>query len=185
MRIIAGKHRSRALMTLQGDNTRPTLDQVKESCFNKMGQYFDGGIVLDLFSGCGNIGLECISRGFEKAVMVDINPSAVKVIQANVDMLHETSACDVICGSYTSAIQKYQGVHFDLIYIDPPYEKTDYYNESIAALLAADCIGDNTLIVLEAGKDFVFDWKRFSLQLRYEKQYRKNKLIYLRKDNHE
>ena len=62
MRITAGKHRSRVLKSLEGDNTRPTTDKVKEAVFSKLGPYFEGGSILDLFGGSGAISLEAISR---------------------------------------------------------------------------------------------------------------------------
>lgn len=181
MRIIAGIHRSRVLKTLVGELTRPTLDQVKESCFNKMGQYFNGGIVLDLFSGCGNIGLECISRGFDKAIMVDVNPSACSIINENVALLKEESKCKVICASYQQAIEQLKCIHFDFIYIDPPYGNVNDYFQSLNLLFKWDCIGNNTLIVLETDSQLELDLSDFPLEIRYEKKYRKAKLIYLRR----
>ena len=63
MRIVAGKFRSRVIEAVDGDATRPTLDKVKEAVFSRIGPYFDGGEMLDLFGGSGNMSLEAISRG--------------------------------------------------------------------------------------------------------------------------
>ena len=79
MRIVAGKHRSRKIEAVPGMNTRPTLDKVKEGVFSSLGTYFDGGWFLDLFSGSGNMALEAISRGIEKAVMVDMSFDFIRV----------------------------------------------------------------------------------------------------------
>ncbi len=81
MRIIAGKHRSRILKTLEGNNTRPMMDRMKESVFNTIGPYFDGGISLDLFGGSGALSLEGLSRGIEKAYITEISRDALKVIK--------------------------------------------------------------------------------------------------------
>ena len=78
MRIIAGEFRGRSLDTLRSNHTRPTLDQVKEGLFNALGQFFTGEVVLDLYAGSGNLGLEAISRGCDKAVFVDASLPAVK-----------------------------------------------------------------------------------------------------------
>lgn len=120
VRIIAGKHRSRRLKTLQTMQTRPTLDQIKESFFNWIGPYFEDKTLLDGFSGSGSIGLEFISRYGEKAVMVEKHPQAVATILENVAALHETASTQVIRGDLLTALLTLNET-FDFIYLDPPY----------------------------------------------------------------
>lgn len=86
MRIISGKYAKRNLYTLKSNKTRPTSDKVKESLFNSLGQFFTGGQVLDLYAGSGALGIEAVSRGFDHAVLVDINYAAVEIIKKNVDL---------------------------------------------------------------------------------------------------
>ena len=81
MRIIAGKHKSRKLNTLEGLNTRPMTDRMKESVFNTIGPYFDDDVVLDLFGGSGALSLESISRGASKAYIVEKNFEAANNIK--------------------------------------------------------------------------------------------------------
>ena len=71
MRIIAGKNKSRKLLTLDGLDTRPMTDRMKESLFNTIGPYFDGDIVLDLFGGSGALSLEALSRGCKFSYIVE------------------------------------------------------------------------------------------------------------------
>ena len=85
MRIISGKARGTKLYTLEGTNTRPTLDRVKESIFNIIQSEIDGAQVLDLFAGSGAIGLECLSRGAEKAVLCDKSKEAIDIIKKNIE----------------------------------------------------------------------------------------------------
>lgn len=68
MRVVAGEYGGRRLKSLAGDNTRPTTDKVKGAIFNMLGQYLDGGVVLDLFSGSGGLAIEAVSRGADHAV---------------------------------------------------------------------------------------------------------------------
>ena len=68
MRIIAGSRKSRSIKALPGQNTRPTLDVVKEALFASIGPWIDDKLILDLFAGSGNIGLEALSRGAEHVV---------------------------------------------------------------------------------------------------------------------
>ena len=85
MRIISGKCRGLNLETLSGDNTRPTLDRVKESVFNILGNIFFDLSVLDLFAGSGALGLEALSRGAKSCDFVDLSKDAIKVIKKNID----------------------------------------------------------------------------------------------------
>ena len=84
MRIIAGTARRRPLETLDGDEiTRPTAERVKEGLFSAIQFELEGRRVLDLFSGCGQLALEALSRGAESAVLIDGNVKAVEVIKKN------------------------------------------------------------------------------------------------------
>ena len=83
MRVIAGKAGSIPLKCLEGINTRPTTDRIKETLFNMISDQIPGCSFLDLFSGSGAIGIEALSRGAEKAVFVEKNRAAVNVIREN------------------------------------------------------------------------------------------------------
>ena len=88
MRIISGKARGTKLYTLEGQNTRPTLDRVKESLFNILQPQIPESIFLDLFSGSGAIGLEAVSRGAKKAILCDKEKSAIQIIKKNIEKTH-------------------------------------------------------------------------------------------------
>ena len=83
MRIISGKAKGTKLYTLEGTNTRPTLDRVKESIFNIIQNEIEGAKILDLFSGSGAIGLEAASRGAKKVILCDKSKDAIKIIEKN------------------------------------------------------------------------------------------------------
>ena len=85
MRIIAGEKRGTKLYTLEGLNTRPTLDRVKESLFNIIQSKIRDSIFLDLFAGSGAIGLEAVSRGAKKAILCDSNKQAIQIIKKNIE----------------------------------------------------------------------------------------------------
>ena len=87
MRIVAGNFRSRRIEAPRSDQTRPTLDKVREAVFNRIGPYFEGGVMLDLFAGSGAVGLEALSRGMERVVFVDRSMEAVDVIRRNIAAL--------------------------------------------------------------------------------------------------
>ncbi len=86
MRVVSGEYGGRTLKTLEGKNTRPTGDKVRAAIFSMLGQYFEGGLVLDLYSGSGGLAIEAISRGCDRAIMVEKDRQAQQVIQTNIDM---------------------------------------------------------------------------------------------------
>ena len=83
MRVIAGSARGCRLKELEGMETRPTTDRVKESLFNIIQFDIEGRKVLDLFAGTGQLGIECLSRGAESAVFVDRRADVIKLIREN------------------------------------------------------------------------------------------------------
>ncbi|MFA6843334.1 MAG: RsmD family RNA methyltransferase, partial [Bacilli bacterium] len=100
MRIIAGKYRGRKLYTLEGANTRPMTDRMKETVFNVIGPYFPEWSVLDLFGGSGALSLESLSRGARHAVIVDKEKLAYDVIMKNVNMLTAETDTNVMLTDY-------------------------------------------------------------------------------------
>lgn len=125
MRIVAGEFRSRMIKAVEGDATRPTSDKIKEAIFSRIGPYFAGGRMLDLFGGSGNMGLEALSRGMDEVYFCDMNYKAIKTIKANAASLGVEKRCHIIKGDYQMMLQKMVQEHqtFDFIYIDPPYRK--------------------------------------------------------------
>lgn len=158
MRVIAGTHRSRKLDTLDGDATRPTSDKIKGAIFSKIGPYFDGGAVLDLFSGSGSIALEAISRGMDKAYCIDASSKACKVIQTNVRLLKEDSKVTILQKKAQDAITilESKGEKFDFIYMDPPYA-LDHQQEILYQVMDANLLSDEGYIVVESLKEVTFD----------------------------
>lgn len=83
LRVIAGTAKGRRLKQVPGDGTRPIMDRVKESLFNILGTDIEEASVLDLFAGTGGVGIEALSRGAARAVLVEGNRAAIQVIQEN------------------------------------------------------------------------------------------------------
>ena len=124
MRVIAGSARRLLLKTVDGMDTRPTTDRIKETLFNMLQPQIPGCQFLDLFSGSGAIGIEALSRGADLAVMIENNPQAVTCIRENLGTtrLEERAvvmACDVMTG-----LKRLEGhdYRFDLVFMDPPYD---------------------------------------------------------------
>lgn len=125
MRIITGSAKGTKLKTPQGFNTRPTADRIKESLFNILGPKIKDALVLDLFAGTGNLGLEALSRGARRSVFVDHNSTSVSVIKENsvrTKLMEKTEVCrgDVL---KTLLRLKHEKRFFDIIFCDPPYNE--------------------------------------------------------------
>nr|WP_330362406.1 16S rRNA (guanine(966)-N(2))-methyltransferase RsmD [[Clostridium] dakarense] len=87
MRVISGKVRGLKLNTPKNEDVRPTTDRVKESLFNMINPYIMESNVLDLFAGTGSLGIECLSRGANRCVFVDISKESISIIKSNIKKL--------------------------------------------------------------------------------------------------
>lgn len=125
MRIVAGDFRSRKIEAVTGESTRPTTDKVKEAVFSRIGPYFDGGEMLDLFAGSGNVSFEALSRGIETSLMCDKQRKAIETIKRNSKTLQVEKRCVIWQMDYKKALQKIveEQRQFDFIYLDPPYKE--------------------------------------------------------------
>jgi len=125
MRIISGGSKGRKLRTPKTPFLRPTSDRVKESIFNILRGEIEGRRVLDLFAGTGNLGIEALSRGAKKAIFVEKEKHALSLIRTNLEHLGLLERSEILPVDVTRAIGilKQRGDCFDLIFIDPPYEK--------------------------------------------------------------
>lgn len=148
MRIISGKARGTKLYTLEGTNTRPTLDRVKESIFNIIQGNIENATVLDLFAGSGAIGLEMLSRGAKKAVLCDNSKEAVGIIKKNIEKTHSQEKAEIYNSDFETCLEKIKNKKFDIIYLDPPYA-TDYIYKSLSKIIELGITKKESLIIIE------------------------------------
>lgn len=158
MRVIAGKYRSRKLKSLEGQDTRPTLDRVKESLFNILGKRVLEAQVLDLFSGSGSLGIEALSRGAKFAVLNDKSPAAIEIIQDNVEAFALEDDTGVMCQDAFAAIDILANakMHFDLIFLDPPYD-AQLYAPVLQKIRDRGILAPEGMIICEHRKGSGFD----------------------------
>ncbi len=183
MRIIAGSARSLPLKTIEGMDTRPTTDRIKETLFNMLNPFLAGCEFLDLFSGSGQIGLEAISRGAKHAVFVENNKKAVNCIESNVAFTRFTEQSTVMHMDAISAIRRMEGKHvFDIVFMDPPYKK-GLEEEVLRTLSDSSIINEDTIIIVEASLDTDFSYAReLGYEITKEKRYKTNMHVFLRHD---
>lgn len=150
MRVISGKARGTKLTTIEGLNTRPTTDRIKESLFNLIQFYIQDAKVLDLFSGSGALGIEAASRGAQSVTFVESNRQCHKVILENVNKCHLTEFL-LLKDSVQVALHKDIGP-FDLVIMDPPYQK-EFEIETLIQLVGNNLLEEGAHIVVEHHRD--------------------------------
>ena len=150
MRVISGKSRGKKLVSLEGDNTRPTLDRVKEALFNKIQFNIQDATVLDLFAGSGALGIETLSRGAKEVVFCDKVPDAINVIKQNVTNTNNLEKSIIINKDYNEVLEKLsnQKIKFDIIFLDPPY-KTNLAIESLRKIIMSNLLTEDGIIIIE------------------------------------
>jgi 16S rRNA (guanine(966)-N(2))-methyltransferase RsmD len=132
-RIIAGSARGRRLVAPRGTGTRPTSDKVRGAVFNVLGQFFEGGAVVDLYAGTGALALEALSRGCERAVCVERDREAAEAIARNAAACGFEGRVEIRRGRVQDVLPRLPRSAFALAFLDPPYAEGP---ESALALLA-------------------------------------------------
>lgn len=148
MRIITGSARGTRLKSVDGLDTRPTSDQVKESLFSIIQFDIEGRRVLELFAGTGQLALEALSRGAESAVMVDNSAAAVAVMRANAEATKLADKAVALQQDYKAYLQSAPKRRFQLVILDPPYRE-GYLKRIMSVLEAADVVSENGLVICE------------------------------------
>lgn len=151
MRVITGSARGRRLKTLEGDSVRPTTDKVKESIFNIIQFDVEGSRVLDMFAGCGQLGIEALSRGAKSAVFVDSARASMAVVEENLSSTGFRSLSKTVLGDSLSYLDRTSEM-FDIAFLDPPY-KAGLMEDAVERVRLH--IADGGLIVCETGADEV------------------------------
>lgn len=181
MRVIAGKARRITLKTIEGLETRPTTDRIKETLFNMLNPYLADCYFLDLFSGSGAIGIEALSRGAKYAVFVENNRAAVECIKANLKATKLEEDSWILAAEAVSAIHTLntQGKKFDVIFMDPPYNQL-LEQKILEALNDSNIVEKNTIIIVEASLGTSFDYlENTRYRIFKEKTYKTNKHVFI------
>lgn len=183
MRIISGTARGTKLFTLDGTNTKPTLDRVKESLFNIIKNDLNDAVVLDLFSGSGALGLEAVSRGAKLAVLCDCNINAIKIIKKNIEKTRLTDKIILIKEDFIKALEQVrnQMLKFDVVFLDPPYE-TDFVYKALEKILEFNILKEDALVVIETDEvnRIKNEIKMLNINVFDERKYGRVSLIFLR-----
>ena len=153
LRIITGSAKGKKLKTLEGEATRPTSERIKEAVFSAIQFDIEGRRVLDLFAGCGQLGLEALSRGAASAMFIDLSREAMEIVKENVKTTGFFDKSKYLVSDWKNYIRKASGRDkFDLVFIDPPYAM-ECCADAVERLIREELLNPGAIIVLESGEE--------------------------------
>ena len=136
MRVIAGEFRSRKLASVPGMYVRPTPDRLREALFNVLAPRIAGITFLDAYAGSGAVGIEALSRGASRLILIERRADAIATIRQNLSVLKIEDRANVVRGSASVLLPNYPA---DIAFMDPPYELAAEYQNSLLALADTSC----------------------------------------------
>tara|TARA_B100000945_G_C20247314_1_gene532782 strand:- start:37 stop:600 length:564 start_codon:yes stop_codon:yes gene_type:complete len=185
MRIISGKLKGRKLIQSRDKKTRPLKDLTKESIFNliKHSKKFDlelkNSIVLDIFSGTGSFGIECISRGSKKVYFIENYKNTIQLLKKNIEKMNVKSNCNIFTENFFEiSFYKFNKEKFNIIFIDPPY-KEQYINKILDQIYDEKLLLKNGIVIIHRHiKSDDLITKKFSIL--ETRKYGVSKIIFLK-----
>ena len=183
MRVIGGNLKGKKILNPTDKSTRPLKDMVKEAIFNiiehSKNEYVElnNAKVLDLFSGTGSFGIECLSRGAKKVIFFENYINSIKILKKNLDLLNLNKQSNIIeKDAYNIVLSQNNLTKFDLIFLDPPF-KDNKLNQLIEKIKQMRITSKNTLIIIHRNKK-ISEIIPKDLIISKEKNYGLSKIIF-------
>lgn len=150
MKVISGTLKGRTIKGYNIIGTRPTMERVKESLFAILQNYLKESIILDLFSGSGQLGIEAISNGSKECYFIDNNKEVIKILTQNITNLGINQKSKIILSDWKKILNELstKGIKFDIIFVDPPYDY-NVYEKVLEKVSTQNLLNDKGLIILE------------------------------------
>ena len=183
MRVIAGTAKRLQLKTVEGMETRPTTDRIKETLFNMITNSLADCNFLDLFSGSGAIGIEALSRGAAHAAFVEQNKKATKCIKDNLTFTKLADRAVVLETDVLSALKRLENSkEYDFIFMDPPYNML-LEKKALEYLSKSNLLAEYGTIIVEASLETDFSYaSELGFEVVKEKKYKTNKHVFLERE---
>lgn len=155
MRVISGTARGRTIQAPEGLDTRPVTDKIRQSLFNIWQFDIPHSRFLDLFSGSGSMGIEALSRGADRAIMVEKRRDAAEVIRKNLRDLDLAKNAVVLQEDVFDAVRRLdrKGEQFDTIYLDPPYTVDEIFEPVMELMGQTDLLAEDGTLVIRTRKE--------------------------------
>ncbi len=181
MRVISGKARGCKLASLEGLNTRPTTDRIKETLFNIINMDILDVKFLDICAGSGAIGIEALSRGASSCVFVEKNKDALEVVKKNLEHTKLIDDAKIVNDDAISYLENIDVSNkFDIIFIDPPYE-LKLYTKIIDIILKKNILNEDGIIIVEKdSKDELDEYKLNEIEVYRQKKFKTTTIDFIR-----
>lgn len=174
MRVITGRAKGKMLKSVPGVLTRPTSGNVKEAVFSGIQFDIQESVVLDLFAGTGQMGIEFLSRGAQKAVFVDHQNQAIQIIRDNLKQTGLENQAEVHKQDFEKYLENCRD-KFDFIFLDPPYQ-SDALQTALKLISQFDILKSDGIIICESSSETDFQWISPTFQLIKDRIYGKKKV---------
>ena len=160
MRVISGTLKGKNIEGYNISGTRPTMDRVKESVFSTIQDSIKNSVVLDLFAGSGQLGIEAISNGSKLCYFIDNNKEATNTIKKNIELLNIKDKSIVLNYDYKKSLNYFKdnNIKFNIIFVDPPYDY-DVLDKVISKILEYNLLEKKGILVIEHTKEIKGDYK--------------------------
>ena len=181
LRVISGKAKGLRLKSINGLQTRPTADRIKESLFSIIGALLDKAVVLDLFAGTGALGIEALSRGAEFVTFIDSSRESISVVKENIKHTGFEEFAEIYLNDYDRAIKALaqKDKKYDIVFLDPPYGKG-------LDIKAGKCITENNLLsdkgIIIIETEEILEDNIFGMTKYDERSYGRTKLSFYKKE---
>ena len=182
MRIISGIFKGKTINFLKSSTTRPLKDSVKENIFNIIAHSNEFNInikksnILDLYSGIGSFGLECISRVASKVTFVEKDKEVVKILSDNLLRLDASDKANIIVDEIKKFLEKKQLLKYEIIFLDPPFRENTYIEE-LEIIKKMKVYNTNHIVIIHRESKQLDDFKKILTPL-VIKQYGRSKIIF-------
>ena len=182
MRVIGGKLKGRLIKFVKSSTTRPLKDSVKENIFNiiihtnKFSVNLFNSNVLDVFSGIGSFGIECISRGAKKVTFIEKNLDISNVLTSNLITLSLTNNSKLVNDSKKKFINKKNKEKYSIFFFDPPYSDKNFY-KTLKLLQKSKIFTSNHIVIIHRERYSDEDYKNVINTL-FSKVYGRSKIIF-------
>ena len=184
MRVISGKYKGKKILEPKDSKTRPLKDLTKESIFNilshsnKIKVNLENSNILDLFSGVGSFGIECLSRGAIKVIFVENYKGVLPILKKNLDNLKSNENYKILTNDINIDLNFHNSTKkFDLIFLDPPYKDKNLKN-ILTNIYNKEILNKDGILVIHRHKKEQDEFPDF-LSIIEEKKYGISKILFL------
>jgi 16S rRNA (guanine966-N2)-methyltransferase len=180
IRVVGGELKGRKLVTVAGKETRPTSDRVRESIFNILGDTVRGACVLDLYAGTGAMGIEALSRGAKWVFFAEDHKAALAALAKNIEKCSLVNRTRTIKWNILDNLNIFQAHEpaFDLVFIDPPYNK-NMIQPTLFHLALSRCLVNGARLAIEHSPREPIPENRPEFEMARQRRYGKTLVSFL------